>query len=146
MLAGMDFDDLTTLGREVERRRLAMGLSVDRAAAKAGINRVTWQRIEAGQRTHDAKRTAALKCLGMLTGQDEIVMSPDAARRAAELMGEDLNPDLAGFTDADLLGELEGRMLHYAAKLDSFGVPSLTWAVDVNGMRTVRSVPGGRAG
>jgi transcriptional regulator with XRE-family HTH domain len=56
-------DRLRRLGELVAERRTALGLSYTSAVSTAGMNKRTWQRFEAGERTQDAKYAGVERAL-----------------------------------------------------------------------------------
>jgi hypothetical protein len=57
-------DDLTRIGKVVERERINRGWNKEDAARRAGISSITWKRVEDGQRVQDTKRRAIEEVFG----------------------------------------------------------------------------------
>lgn len=132
MLADMNIDELA---KTIQRRRLDKGWSVEEAARRAGINRVTYKRLEEGLPVQDVKRRAVENLFGM--GEEQPNDFDGAG--AAEIIERDLNPDLAEFTDHELFEELERRLLLLAARAQVSGAKLLTVTVEQDGQRSIVS-------
>lgn len=156
----MDSEHQKPWGRLLDEARKRSGLSARGAADRAGISEGRWRQIvngfqSAGQgqvvkvagpddtiarmawavgvtpdELRAAKRERAAEVLeGLLKP-----ISAELAQSAEEFIGRILNPDLARFTDAQLLTEIQGRMLYMASRLQAAGEPSLEWSLDAEGL------------
>lgn len=132
--------DATELAARVAAERKARRWSVETAAREAGINRVTWKRIESGLNVQDVKRQAVEDALGINTTEP---FDHDEADAAAASAREQLNPALGRFTDHELTTEVEMRMLLMAARLHAAGDPALVFIPDADGTQIVTSRPAG---
>jgi len=121
MLWPMSIEELAAAVRE---RRLARGWSVEEAARRAGINRVTYKRIESGLPVQDVKRRAVEEALGIDDAPRPEVNRSDAGD-VARLAAAELNPDLAEFTDQELLDEIAARFMLIAGRLRENSGPDL---------------------
>jgi hypothetical protein len=133
--AAMNIEDLA---ETVRAKRLANRWSVQEAANRARVSRITWKRVEDGLPVQDVKRRAVedLLCIGEPLGQ----LSAAEAAAAGELGRHDLNPDLAEFTDQELLDEVAGRLLLLAARLQAAGgVDVLAFSSEQDGSRRIVS-------
>lgn len=128
---------IEAFARAVEQGRLDRGLSKERAAREAGISSITWKRAEDALPIQDAKRRLIERFLDLDRGDDEL--DDDAGRSAAELADKMLSPDLADYTDAELLREIEGRLLRMAGELHADGRQALAVVVESDGTRTITS-------
>jgi transcriptional regulator with XRE-family HTH domain len=81
-----------TLADAVRQARLDRGWSKEEAARRAGISSITWKRVEDGLPVQDVKRRVIEALL------------------FHELSAES-KPDLATFSDRELLREVERRLL-----------------------------------
>lgn len=70
------------VAKMVERRRVDLGMSRDAAARKAGINRVTWARVESGERIQQVNLAKVERTLGWEAGHLSAILAghrdPDA--------------------------------------------------------------------
>lgn len=133
--------DLAELGTAVRDRRLARKWSVEEAARRADINRVTWKRIERGLGVQDAKRAAVLGVLDLDDGVPASLPS-DVMDQTITILREQLNRDLAKFTDHELHEELGIRMALLAAKLRAAGgADEMAFVQDEEGNHILTSRP-----
>src|SRR5690348_4837197 len=100
----MDIDELASA---VKDARLERGWSVEEAARRADMSRITWKRIEDGQPVRDTSRRTVEKLLGIADERPSVL---DVAAGIAEISSDDLNPELSDYTDQELLDEISGRM------------------------------------
>lgn len=137
MLSDMDANELAA---RVAEARQARRWSVETAARAAGINRVTWKRIENGLSVQDVKRRAVEDALGINGNEpfDQV-----EAVEAVEVVREQLNPALGRYTDHELTTEVQARMLLMASRLHAAGDPSLVFVTDADGAQVVTSRPAG---
>lgn len=64
-------EPMKVLGDRIRTERIAQGYSVKTAAAKSGIARDTWRKIEAGGSVQDTKRFIAMQFLGLSDANTE---------------------------------------------------------------------------
>jgi transcriptional regulator with XRE-family HTH domain len=133
--------DIHQLADEVRRRRLARGWSVEEAARRAGINRVTYKRIEDALSVQDVKRRAVETVFDIGERPPQLTRGAGGhGGDVARLVAPDLNPDLTAFTDHELLRELEQRMLLLAGQLqEAAGADLLSVTVGETGERHIVS-------
>lgn len=147
-------------GRIIDDARKRAGLSVRKAASVAGISEGRWRQIVNGYQAAGQGQTVIVEGPDDTVARmaEAVGVSPDQLRavgrgRAAEVLTGLLSPitpemgdavsehvaamldeRLAEFTDAQLLREIEGRMLYLAAKLQAGGGQTLGWALDSEGL------------
>jgi transcriptional regulator with XRE-family HTH domain len=138
MLVDMDVQELA---ERVATERKARRWSVETAAREAGINRVTWKRIESGLAVQDVKRRAVEDALGLREDSPAPLTSAEAAD-AAQMLSSQLNRRLLDFTDFELLTELHARMVLMASRLHASGDDMLTFVIDPGGENIITSRPG----
>lgn len=130
--------NIDELAKAVHEARLARGWSVEEAARRAGINRVTYKRIEDALPVQDVKRRTVETLFGI--GEVRATIGAELGASAAAIAAADLNPDLAEFNDQELLDEVAGRMRLAASRLQAeSGAELLIVTVDQDGQRSVVS-------
>jgi transcriptional regulator with XRE-family HTH domain len=75
-------NSIVTLGKRIEAKRLALGLSQNQLAKRAGLNHPTLHKIEAGQRTNPSI-TTVMKIARALGTSVEALVSGEPAESAA---------------------------------------------------------------
>lgn len=132
--------DIQSFAKAVIAARLERGWSKEEAARHAGISSITWKRAEDALPVQDVKRRAIERTLSLESDEDNRHMLTEVSESAAEIAAADLNPDLAEFTDQELLAEVERRTLLLASRLQSLsGADLLHVTVDPDGQRTIVS-------
>lgn len=95
------------LGQRVRAARLAKKWTVEQAARKAEISRVTWARVEEGLGVQDVKRAAVLQALGLdWSGASVGAATQDAVRVEDDFVSAAGDTVEAGITNEDLLREI----------------------------------------
>lgn len=108
--AGMESRNIA---ESIKAARLALGWSVEEAARRADMSRITWKRIEDGQSVHDTSLSKAQKAVD--------VPQPLSVRY-------DYTPPprpLDHYTTAELIAEVEQRFAELALELHSVGRPAM---------------------
>jgi hypothetical protein len=132
--------DIDSFAKAVVAARLERGWSKEEAARHAGISSITWKRAEDALPVQDVKRRAIERTLSIETDEDNREMLNGVSASAAEIAADDLNPDLADFTDQELLTEIQGRVLLLASRLQTVsGAELLKVTVDMDGQRSIVS-------
>lgn len=157
---GMNSELQKPWGLVIDEARKRAGLSVRKAASAAGISEGRWRQIVNGYQAAGQGQTVIVEGPDDTVARmaEAVGVSPDQLRsagrdRAAEVLTGLLSPitpemgdvlsesvaamldeRLAEFTDAQLLREIEGRMLYLAAKLQAGGGKTLGWALDSKGL------------
>jgi transcriptional regulator with XRE-family HTH domain len=134
--------DLDSFAGAVLQARLDRHWSKEEAARRAGISAITWKRVEDGLPVQDVKRRSIESTLQLDTAAVGEPLTAAEADEAIKIVRRDLNPDLAGFTDRELLQEVEGRLLLLAARLEAGGERVFFWTLDADGGRVLTSHAG----
>jgi hypothetical protein len=147
-------------GRLIEVAQKRARISARKAADAAGMSDARWRQIVNGYQSAGAGQVVTVhgpddtiarmaEVVGVSPAEmreagreraaevlEGLLKPIDAnmARSAEEFIASLLNPDLARFTDAELLAEVQGRMLYMASRLQATGEAALEWTLDAEGL------------
>lgn len=169
IVRGMENEHQQPWGKVIDEARRRAGLSARKAAEQAGISEGRWRQIVNGYQPAgrgqvvtvegpddtvarmaqavgvspaELRKAGRERAAVVLEGLLQPITAEDAKAVREALTGM-LDPRLGGFTDAELLQEIQTRMLFMAARLHAAGDTALDWALDQEGLLEMVSRTGG---